>query len=241
MQICKKWYNNNNISQYETLTYSNEVDFNKPCIRKILKYTFTMIHTQKLYQYDKWHCLWHTKAASVINLRYRHVLDSKSVSQPPSTPPEPALVSINLMMPPSDLRWTQGMSPFEHLGVRRQSVWPASGPRLQVLYNGWPYITQEWTHTVARRSIHTCQFLHTHKPVTHGNISDKQLTELNLTACQMRMTVGFIFDWIQEHNLWVKVLTTGFKDNGFIVSKYTQAGTFTAWKPLNVLKLTSLI
>lgn len=144
-------------------------------------------HTGYLYQHDKWHPLWRTKAASVINLWYCRVLELKTVSQPP--PLDPVLDSVNLMMPPSDLRWTEGDVPF------RTFVAPRCNLSGQALFQGHSgavqWLTMHHPRMDTHTHTHTVAYAQTH---THTCSGDKQHIELNLTACQMWMKPGD-FDW----------------------------------------------
>lgn len=85
-----------------------------------------------------------------------------SLSQKPSvntpTPLDPVSASVNLMMPLSDLRWTEGMFLFEPHSFPLQSVWPGSvqGHGAAVQWLTMHHLRMD-AHMVARRLALTCR------------------------------------------------------------------------------------
>ena len=126
-----------------------------------------------------------------------------SLSQKPSlnspTSADPVLDSVNLMMPPLDLRWTEGMFLF------RTSQCPAAICLSELCFKAtlvtvwWPTMSHLRRDTRSGLSVHinTCCS-------GDSNNRDKQQTELNQTPCQRWRKLGH-FEWEREnHSLHIK-------------------------------------
>lgn len=85
-----------------------------------------------------------------------------SVNFPPPSKADPDLDSVNLMMPLSDLRWTEGMSLFQPLSVLLQSVQAGCGPMPQCCCTMADHASPKNGHTCGGKEVsaHMLAFVH---------------------------------------------------------------------------------
>lgn len=111
-----------------------------------------------------------------------------SLSQKPSvnspTLQDPALVSVNLMMPLYDLRWTEGMLLFEPRSFLLQYDQPGSLPRPQWHCTGVDHVSLEDGHARWPGRKHSCVGMNTHKHMQQLKWQEQHV-EVNWTAGQM--------------------------------------------------------